>query len=129
MSDDPERIVRNMLAAFGRRDLEAVMAAFAPNAVYHNVPVAPIQGAAGIRQIFTAFLEAMESLDLEVVHLAAQGPMVLTERVDHFLMRTGARFDLPVAGVFEVRDGAIIAFRDYFDLASFERPSGMQLRA
>jgi limonene-1,2-epoxide hydrolase len=129
MSDDAERIVRDMLAAFGRRDLEAVMAAFAADAVYHNVPVAPIAGTAGIREIFTAFLAAMEWLDLEVVHLAARGPMVLTERVDHFLMRTGARFDLPVAGVFEVRDGKIVAFRDYFDLASFERPSGMRLTA
>jgi len=129
MSDHAERIVRDMLAAFGRRDLEAIMAAFAADAVYHNVPVAPIRGIAGIRTIFTAFLDAMEWLDLEVVHLATRGPMVLTERVDHFLMRNGAKFDLPVAGIFEVQGGKIVAFRDYFDLASFEGPAGMRLGA
>jgi limonene-1,2-epoxide hydrolase len=29
--------------------------------------------------------------------------------------------------VFELRGGKIAAFRDYFDLASFEKPSGLKL--
>jgi limonene-1,2-epoxide hydrolase len=32
-----------------------------------------------------------------------------------------------VTGVFEVRDGKIVAFRDYFNLASFESESGLTL--
>jgi limonene-1,2-epoxide hydrolase len=31
---------------------------------------------------------------------------------------------LPVAGVFEVRDGKIAAWRDYFDLATFTKQLG-----
>ena len=41
--------------------------------------------------------------------------MVLTERVDTITVgdRVGA---LPVMGTFEVRDGKICAWRDYFDM-------------
>jgi limonene-1,2-epoxide hydrolase len=40
---------------------------------------------------------------------------VLTERVDVF-EAPGKRIELPVMGAFEVRDGRIAAWRDYFDL-------------
>jgi limonene-1,2-epoxide hydrolase len=52
---------------------------------------------------------------------------VFTERVDRFTMRNGTRFELPVNGVFELRGGKIASFRDSFDLASFERQSGLEL--
>jgi limonene-1,2-epoxide hydrolase len=43
---------------------------------------------------------------------------VLTERVDAFI--SGERtIELPVMGTFEVRDGLIAAWRDYFDLNQF----------
>jgi limonene-1,2-epoxide hydrolase len=39
----------------------------------------------------------------------------MNERTDRFLLK-GEWVDLPVAGVFEVRDGRITLWRDYFDL-------------
>ena len=43
---------------------------------------------------------------------------MFTERVDRF--RAGDTWlELPVCGVFEVRDGRITLWRDYFDLATF----------
>ena len=45
---------------------------------------------------------------------AAAGDVVLTERIDY--IGTGdARFPVPVMGAFEVRDGKIARWRDYFD--------------
>ena len=41
---------------------------------------------------------------------------MLTERVDKFLVK-GQWIELPVMGTFEVSDGRIRAWRDYFDLA------------
>jgi limonene-1,2-epoxide hydrolase len=43
---------------------------------------------------------------------------VLTERVDVFTTPT-ATIELPVMGTFEVVDGKIAAWRDYFDLNQF----------
>ncbi len=122
-----ESIVRDFLGAWPRRDLVELMSYFAPDAVYHNVPVAPCVGAAAIRETFAGFLASMPGIVLDVVNLVANGPLVMAERIDRFVMPNGHRFDLPVTGVFEVRDGKIVAFRDYFNLASFESESGLAL--
>ncbi|WP_273454885.1 limonene-1,2-epoxide hydrolase family protein [Nevskia ramosa] len=122
-----EKLVRHFLGAWTGRNIETLCACFANDAVYHNVPVAPIKGIAGIRQIFVAFLDAFEMANLEVITLAAEPGLVIAERIDHFLMRNGTRITLPVTGVFEVSGGRIVRFSDYFDLADFERQSGMKL--
>jgi limonene-1,2-epoxide hydrolase len=127
MAANPETIVRDFLGAWPRRDLDELMSFFAADAVYHNVPVAPCVGAAAIRATFAGFLATMPGIVLDVVNLAAAGPLVMAERIDRFVMPNGHRFDLPVTGVFEVGDGKIVAFRDYFNLASFEQESGLKL--
>jgi limonene-1,2-epoxide hydrolase len=53
-----------------------------------------------------------------MLNLAASGDVVFTERVDVFTYPDNT-VELPVAGVFEVRDGKIAAWRDYFDVNMF----------
>jgi len=127
MAASPATIVRDFLGAWPRRDLDELMSFFAPDAVYHNVPVAPCVGAAAIRETFAGFLATMPGIVLEVVELVAGERLVMAERIDRFVMPSGHRFDLPVTGVFEVRGDKIVAFRDYFDLATFEKASGLKL--
>ena len=75
----------------------------------------------GIVVIVVTFLglggwAAVAPLDSAVV---AQGNIVMTERVDHF--RVGEkRIMVPCMGIFELRDGKIAAWRDYWDLRQFE---------
>lgn len=125
--DSSERLVRDFLGSWKGRKIETIVGSFADDAIYHNVPVKPIQGIAGIRQIFEAFLEAFEYASLDIVTLAAESGLVIAERIDRFVMKNGTRIELPVTGVFEVRNGKIVRFSDYFDLADFERQSGMKL--
>src|SRR4051794_36415179 len=54
------------------------------------------------------------SIDFRVINIAANGPVVMTERVDVFRL-PGKSFELQVMGTFEVSDGKIHAWRDYFD--------------
>ena len=61
------------------------------------------------------------------VTLAAEPGLVLVERIDYFTMNDGRKVVLPVTGVFEVKNGKITRFSDYFDLADFEEQSGMKL--
>ena len=122
-----EKLVRDFLGSWEGRDLETICGAFADDAVYHNAPVAPIEGIAGIRAIFQAFLDAFSEAKLDVVTLAAEPGLVLAERVDYFTMGDGTNVVLPVTGVFVVRNGEIARFTDYFDLADFERQSGFKL--
>ena len=122
-----EKLVRDFLGSWQGRNLDTICGAFAENAVYHNVPVKPIEGMAGIRGIFKAFLDAFTYAELKIVTLAAEPGLVLAERIDYFTMNDGRKIVLPVTGVFVVKNGKITRFSDYFDLADFERQSGLKL--
>jgi limonene-1,2-epoxide hydrolase len=56
------------------------------------------------------------ALRFDIHHLAVREGAVLTERTDVFTLGT-TEAPIPVMGVFEVADGRITAWRDYFDLA------------
>ena len=116
---DPESVVREFCAAWSRRDIGELLEYFTDDAVYHNMPMEPVTGKDGIREVLNLFVPA-ESLEAEILHLATRGNLVFTERVDR-LKLGGKDVTLPVAGVFEVRDGKIAAWRDYFDLATWQR--------
>lgn len=122
-----EKLVREFLGYWQGRNLDTICGAFADNAVYHNVPVKPIEGMAGIRAIFQAFLDAFTYAELKIITLAAEPGLVLAERIDYFTMNDGRKIVLPVTGVFVVKQGKITRFSDYFDLADFERQSGLKL--
>ena len=59
---------------------------------------------------------------LEVVSIVGDANTVIVERVEHFRNKTNAvePFDLPVVGVFEMADGKIKAWRDYWDKSAAE---------
>ncbi|BBX01662.1 limonene-1,2-epoxide hydrolase [Mycolicibacterium moriokaense] len=122
-----EKLVRDFLGSWEGRDLDTICGAFADDAVYHNVPVKPIEGIAGIRAIFQAFLDAFAEAKLDIITLAAEPGLVHAERVDYFTMNDGRKVVLPVTGVFVVKNDQITRFSDYFDLADFERQSGFKL--
>jgi limonene-1,2-epoxide hydrolase len=118
MADDNEQLVRAFCDAFPRGDVEEILGYFAEGAVYHNIPMEPAVGADAIRAVLAMFLTGPGAVDFDIVHLVAAGDVVFTERVDR-LSFGGRQVELPVAGVFEVRDGKIAAWRDYFDMAAF----------
>ena len=84
------------------------------------------RGGSAIRAAFLGFAKLMDSIDHDVLAISAHGNIVFTERVDRFRW-LGKRLDLPVAGVFEVSDGKIVAHRDYFDYETWKRSTGIPL--
>jgi limonene-1,2-epoxide hydrolase len=115
-----ERIVREFIAAWPRMDAGELAAYFTEDGVYHNIPMEPVAGRAAIEQLIRGFTAAMSGTDWEIVSVGCAGDRVYAERVDHW--HTGGRsFALPCLGVFELRDGKIAAWRDYFDMATFQR--------
>jgi limonene-1,2-epoxide hydrolase len=118
MADDPIDVVRRFCAAWADGDLDAITAFFADDAVYHNIPIAPVEGKDAIRATIAGFTGGVDKLEFRVDNIAGDGNVVLTERVDVFAM-PGATIELPVMGTFEVRDGKIAAWRDYFDMNQF----------
>jgi limonene-1,2-epoxide hydrolase len=122
---EPEKIVRDFCNAIPRRDIDEIMSFFTPEAVYHNIPIAPAVGHDAIRAMLGQFLgPATSEAEFEVRGIASSGGTVHTERVDRFVIN-GKPVELPVMGAFEVdTQGKISAWRDYFDMASFTQQMG-----
>lgn len=118
-----EDVVREFCEAWSRRDVDELLNFFTEDAVYHNMPIAPVQGHDGIRDMLNLFVPGAGSIAFEVVHIASRGNVVHTERVDTFQMGENLVV-LPVAGVFEIRDGKIAAWRDYFDMGAWTSQTG-----
>lgn len=106
------------IAAWDARDPAALGAFFAENAVYHNGPLEPVAGREAIEATLAGFMAMGGRVDVDVVNLLADESIVMTERVDHFI-RPERTVSLPVMGIFEIREGLITAWRDYFDLNQF----------
>ena len=119
----PIEVVRRFCAAWsdgiGAGDLAAF---FTDDAVYHNIPLTPITGREAIANTIATFIRpgppGIEGIEFRVINIAANGPVVMTERVDVFKLPDKS-FELRVMGTFEVIDGKINAWRDYFDMQQF----------
>lgn len=124
-TDGPIDVVRQFCAAWSTKDLDQIIAFFTPDAVYHNIPLAPVVGPEQIKATIEGFSGGVESIVFRVDAIAAEGGTVLTERHDIFTFANG-EIDLPVMGTFEVVDGKIAAWRDYFDMNQFlsQMPQG-----
>ena len=126
--DSPMEVVRRFCAAWadgmGADDLAAF---FTDDAVYHNIPLEPVTGRKAIANYFATFIRpgppGIEGIQFRVLNIAANGPVVMTERVDVFKLSSRS-FELQVMGTFEIRDGKIRAWRDYFDTNQFTRRMG-----
>ncbi len=118
--EDAERIVRDFCATFEKHDAEALRPFFTDDVVYHNIPMDPAVGVDDAVAFIAGFFAMCESMVIETLHLAVRGNVVLTERVDTFTVGEIVA-PLPVMGTFEIRDGKISAWRDYFDLTQITK--------
>jgi len=119
----PEAVVDAFIAAIERLDIDAAVALLHADVSYENMPMDPISGAEAVRATLAAFLGQATEVDWPVLRQIVDGNCVANERVDRFKIGEGW-LELPVAGFFEVDDGLITLWRDYFDLASYQRQLG-----
>ena len=118
---EPDAVVTAFVREFDAEhpNPETLSLHFTSDAVYHNIPMQPVKGRDAIRQVLTGLTSRLQSKGWEVRHQAVDGNVVLNERVDRF-GHGDKVIELRVMGVFEVRDGKIAAWRDYFDLAEWQ---------
>jgi limonene-1,2-epoxide hydrolase len=110
-----EEIVNEFIARVVAKDLDGACGLVADDLEYDNVPMGKNHGPDGLKAFLGVMAGNVDEVEFVVHRQAAQGDIVLNERTDRF--RIGERWiDLPVAGVFELRDGKIVLWRDYFDM-------------
>lgn len=118
MTTDPETVVTEFCALWSNPDPDEILSHFTDDGVYHNIPMPPAEGRAAIKEFLGAMLDGFDGIDFMVHRQFSQGNVVMNERTDVMRRTDGRRIELPVMGVFEVRDGQIAAWRDYFDMGT-----------
>jgi limonene-1,2-epoxide hydrolase len=116
----PLETVRAFLAAAERKDFDAALKFVTPGCEYTNLPMGTVRGPQGIRQTLEPFFAPIEVNEFRVLRVAADGPLVFVERLDRHCAAHGW-WELPVTGVFEVHDGRITVWREYFDVQTMEK--------
>lgn len=111
---DNSKVVAEFCKAWSRMDPHELASYFTEDAVYHNIPMKPYAGVKAIHEALHGMAERLKEVRFEIKHQVAQGDVVINERVDHMTVQ-GRKVSLPVVGVFELRNGKIRAWRDYFD--------------
>jgi len=114
----PKQIVEAWVAAFNRRDADALAAFYADDAINHQVAEAPVQGRAAIRAMFAAGFAAAEMVCIPE-QILEDGEWVVLEWRDPLGLRG--------CGFFHVRDGRIAFQRGYWDKLTFHRQHGLPL--
>lgn len=114
------QIVKDFIQAWNDKDLDRAADMLAEDVFYHNIPMEPING----REASLAFFKGMgdtEAINWELLNIAENGNVVMTERIDGFTFAGGKKVAVPLMGIFEIEGGKIKVWKDYFDLGDFQR--------
>jgi len=116
---DNAHTVEVFLAALQDQDIDAAGAVLDEHLVYQNVGFPTIRGRARAMKLFRG-MEGRARFEVKTHRIAVNGSTVLTERTDALVFGR-VRLQFWVCGVFEVTDGRITLWRDYFDMFDFTK--------
>lgn len=115
-----EQIVRDFIGAWSRLNVDELLTYFTEDGVYYNMPIAPVSGRNQLRPFIAAFLKDWTATEWDILNLLSAGDVVIAERLDRTRIGDKA-VNLPCCGVFEMQDGKIKVWRDYFDMATYTK--------
>ena len=115
---NPLAAVNAFIQHIESKDIDSAVAVLADNVSYENMPIDPISGRDAVRQVLEGFLQPAVHVEWRVLREWEVGGTVINERLDRFQIGDGW-LELPVAGFFQVEDGLITLWRDYFDMGSY----------
>jgi limonene-1,2-epoxide hydrolase len=116
---DNAHVVEVLLSSLQAADADGAGAVLDDNLVYQNVGFPTIHGRARAMKLFRA-MEGRAGFEVKTHRIAVNGSSVLTERTD-VLQFGPLRLQFWVCGVFEVHNGRITLWRDYFDMWNFTK--------
>ena len=126
MSDDANiAVVKQMIAAWEKRDADAIADMFTEDGVLHSMMIDPIKGRENIRPRMKFLVDNATHMKLNVRNWAVTGNTVIIERTDEFTFR-GHDGKVPVVGVLEIADGKVKEWREYYDRAELLEAMGVK---
>ena len=114
----PEEVVTKFIDLINQSDLVGATNLLSENCEYDNVPMGKVFGRKTILAQLEPMMKRCAEIDWITICQVSSGSVVMNERLDKFLWPHGW-VEMPCAGIFEVKDGEIILWRDYFDLPTY----------
>ena len=123
MSQENEEVVRSFIADWAP-NLDAMKKSYrdhlTEDVYWESVGSTPHEGLEEAIRHLDELREqnGMEYCTADILHIASDGDVVLTERVDRMHRADGSVLaDFRIMGAFELRDGRICRYSDYLDMA------------
>lgn len=110
----PAAVVEAFLKAMQEEDIEAAMALVDDDIAYTNVSLPTLHGKGRMEKFLAGLDRPQLGFEVYIHAMSTEGSTVLTERTD-VLIFGSVRVQLWVCGRFDVNDGRITIWRDYFD--------------
>jgi limonene-1,2-epoxide hydrolase len=116
---EPTTVVKRFLDLLEDGEVDAAVELLAVDVRYENVGLPTVHGRERVRRLFHAMMRAPGAGFEAYMHsVSSDGSTVMTERTD--VLKVGrVVVQLWVCGRFDVRDGQIVLWRDYFDQITF----------
>ena len=120
MSDNVQTI-KAFIAAWSNLDVDELVGYFCEDGIYYNMPAQPVQGHEKLKLFIEGFIAKWTKTTWETLNIVGEGNVVIVERLDRTEVGD-IKVDLPCCGVFEMEEGKIKIWRDYFDMGTYTKP-------
>jgi limonene-1,2-epoxide hydrolase len=125
MPTSADELVTEFCKLWATPDPEQLAGYFTEDAaIMHNIPMQAVQGRTAIKEFIEGFIAGFDGIEFTVHRQVSNGDLVMNERTDVLRRKDGMEILLPVAGVFEIANGRIAAWRDYFDMGTIAKAFG-----
>jgi len=121
MSTGNEQVVVDFFEAFERLDLDAALNYLTEDCVHDDKPQGMRAGKNEIRNFFASQMHELSAMTADLKELLCIGDIVILERVDQIELKNGKSASLSSMSAFEIRDGKISVWRNYYDRSTFLR--------
>ena len=110
----PTAVVERLLDRLRVTDSDGAAELLAVDVEFRNTWLPTVRGRERVRKLFRALVRMQTGVEIYVHTISAEGSSVLTERTD--VLKWGPlRVQLWICGRFDVHDGQIVKWREYFD--------------
>jgi limonene-1,2-epoxide hydrolase len=114
-TSEAEQIVTRFVASWERHNVDEVLGYFSEDAVWRPGPMEPAIGKSALRDAISAWFGGVTHLGAEIHAQVSDGKTVMHERTDRFMLGN-REIATPIGAAFEIENGLITAWREYFDL-------------
>jgi len=111
-------VMLRLIECWKDKDIDGVLALMDDDIVWHYAAAIapPVRGKAKARKLLEVLAPQIGEVRWRVFDYAERGDRLFVEGVDEYVAPDGKLVSAPYAGVVEVKDGRIVALREYFDI-------------